>query len=172
MAASDAEAVQCRWHSVKPVLADRRNNEPRSLRRRSISSAALDTSERTVFRTKRRYADEELLADVREPLPPQPGRPRRQDCEYRRGGAGNATSSCSVSHGLPGHAPAGQRELCQPHPASSRPGRQARHQPLCQPGAGAALPLRGLAALWGGPWGGRCVLPATCWEPWVITCPG
>ena len=26
----------------------------------------------------------QLLADVREPLPLQPGRPRRQDCEYRR----------------------------------------------------------------------------------------
>ncbi len=87
----------------------------------------------------------QLLADVREPLPPQPGRPGRQDCEHRRGGAGNATSSCSVvSHGLPGHAPAGRRTLCQPRAASSRPGRQAGHRPLCQPGAGAALPLRGL----------------------------
>ena len=35
------------------------------------------------------YFDEtstQLLAEVREPLPPQPGRPRRQDYEYRRGG--------------------------------------------------------------------------------------
>ena len=31
----------------------------------------------------------QLLADVREPLPPQPGRPRRQDYEYRRGGTRN-----------------------------------------------------------------------------------
>ena len=29
------------------------------------------------------------LAEVREPLPPQPGRPRRQDYEYRRGGTRN-----------------------------------------------------------------------------------
>ncbi len=35
------------------------------------------------------YFDEtstQLLAEVREPLPPQPRRPRRQDYEYRRGG--------------------------------------------------------------------------------------
>ncbi len=31
----------------------------------------------------------QLLADVREPLPAQPGRPRRQDYEYRRGGTRN-----------------------------------------------------------------------------------
>ena len=30
-----------------------------------------------------------LLAEVREALPPQPGRPRRQDYEYRRGGTRN-----------------------------------------------------------------------------------
>ena len=28
----------------------------------------------------------QLLAEVREPLPAQPGRPRREDYEYRRGG--------------------------------------------------------------------------------------
>ena len=31
----------------------------------------------------------QLLAEVREPLPPQPGRRRRQDYEYRRGGTRN-----------------------------------------------------------------------------------
>ena len=31
----------------------------------------------------------QLLADVRQPLPAQPGRPRRQDYEYRRAGARN-----------------------------------------------------------------------------------
>ena len=34
------------------------------------------------------------LADVREPLPAQPGRPRRQDYEYRRGGTRNLFLSC------------------------------------------------------------------------------
>ena len=33
----------------------------------------------------------QLLAEVREPLPVQPGRPRREDYEYRR--AGSATAS-------------------------------------------------------------------------------
>ena len=36
----------------------------------------------------------QLLADVREPLPPQPGRPRRQDYEYRRGGTRNIFLTC------------------------------------------------------------------------------
>ena len=36
----------------------------------------------------------QLLADVREPLPPQPGRPRRQDYEYRRGGTRNLFLFC------------------------------------------------------------------------------
>ena len=31
----------------------------------------------------------QLLPDVRPPLPAQPGRPRRQDYEYRRGGTRN-----------------------------------------------------------------------------------
>ena len=34
------------------------------------------------------------LADVREPLPAQPGRPRRQDCEYRRAGTRNLFLLC------------------------------------------------------------------------------
>ena len=34
------------------------------------------------------------LADVREPLPAQPGRPRRQDYEYRRGGTRNLFLFC------------------------------------------------------------------------------
>ena len=36
----------------------------------------------------------QLLADVRQPRPAQPGRPRRQDCEYRRGGARNLFLFC------------------------------------------------------------------------------
>ena len=36
----------------------------------------------------------QLLAEVREPLPPQPGRPRRQDYEYRRGGTRNIFLTC------------------------------------------------------------------------------
>ena len=36
----------------------------------------------------------QLLADVREPLPAQPGRPRRQDYEYRRRGTRNLFLSC------------------------------------------------------------------------------
>ena len=36
----------------------------------------------------------QLLADVRQPLPAQPGRPRRQDYEYRRGGTRNIFLFC------------------------------------------------------------------------------
>jgi len=36
----------------------------------------------------------QLLADVRPPLPAQPGRPRRQDYEYRRGGTRNLFLFC------------------------------------------------------------------------------
>ena len=36
----------------------------------------------------------QLLAEVREPLPAQPGRPRRQDYEYRRGGTRNIFLFC------------------------------------------------------------------------------
>ena len=36
----------------------------------------------------------QLLAEVREPLPAQPGRPRRQDYEYRRGGTRNSFLTC------------------------------------------------------------------------------
>ena len=36
----------------------------------------------------------QLLADVRSPLPTQPGRPRRQDYEYRRGGVRNIFLTC------------------------------------------------------------------------------
>ena len=36
----------------------------------------------------------QLLADVRGPLPPQPGRPRRQDYEYRRAGTRNLFLAC------------------------------------------------------------------------------
>ena len=36
----------------------------------------------------------QLLAEVWEPLPAQPGRPRRQDYEYRRGGTRNLFLTC------------------------------------------------------------------------------
>ena len=36
----------------------------------------------------------QLLAEVRAPLPAQPGRPRRQDYEYRRGGTRNLFLTC------------------------------------------------------------------------------
>ena len=36
----------------------------------------------------------QLLADTRTPLPAQPGRPRRQDYEYRRGGTRNLFLTC------------------------------------------------------------------------------
>ena len=36
----------------------------------------------------------QLLSDVRPPLPAQPGRPRRQDYEYRRGGTRNIFLTC------------------------------------------------------------------------------
>ena len=36
----------------------------------------------------------QLLADIREPLPAAPGRPRRQDYEYLRGGTRNLFLTC------------------------------------------------------------------------------
>ncbi len=41
----------------------------------------------------------QLLGEVREPLPPQPGRPRRQDYEYRRGGTRNLFLTCEPRAG-------------------------------------------------------------------------
>ena len=41
----------------------------------------------------------QLLADVRPPLPAQPGRPRRQDYEYRRGGTRNLFLTCEPMAG-------------------------------------------------------------------------
>ena len=41
----------------------------------------------------------QLLADVREPLPAQPGRPRRQDYEYRRAGTRNLFLTCEPRAG-------------------------------------------------------------------------
>lgn len=41
----------------------------------------------------------QLLADVREPLPPQPGRPRRVDYEYRRAGTRNLFLFCEPQAG-------------------------------------------------------------------------
>ena len=41
----------------------------------------------------------QLLADVREPLPAQPERPRRQDYEYRRGGTRNLFLFCELLAG-------------------------------------------------------------------------
>ena len=42
----------------------------------------------------------QLLADVREPPPPQPGRPRRQDYGYRRGGTRNIFLTCEPKAAL------------------------------------------------------------------------
>ncbi len=36
----------------------------------------------------------QLLADTRPPIPVQPGQPRRQDYEYRRGGTRNIFLTC------------------------------------------------------------------------------
>ena len=41
----------------------------------------------------------QLLAEVRTPLPAQPGRPRRPDYEYRRGGARNIFLTCEPRAG-------------------------------------------------------------------------
>ena len=48
------------------------------------------------------YFDEtstQLLADVREPLPAKPGRPRREDYEYQRAGTRNLFLSCEPRAG-------------------------------------------------------------------------
>ena len=39
----------------------------------------------------------QLLADVREPLPAKPGRPRREDYEYQRGGTRTYSSPVSLA---------------------------------------------------------------------------
>ena len=36
----------------------------------------------------------QLLADIREPLPAKPGRPRREDYEYQRAGTRNLFLTC------------------------------------------------------------------------------
>ena len=41
----------------------------------------------------------QLLAEVRQPLPAQPGRPRRQDYEYRRSGTRNLFLFCEPRAG-------------------------------------------------------------------------
>ena len=41
----------------------------------------------------------QLLADIREPLPAAPGRPRRQDYEYLRGGTRNLFLTCEPLEG-------------------------------------------------------------------------
>ena len=41
----------------------------------------------------------QLLAEVREPLPAQPGRLRRQDYKYRRGGTRNLFLACETLAG-------------------------------------------------------------------------
>ena len=41
----------------------------------------------------------QLLADVREPIPAQPGRPRREDYEYRREGTRNLFLFCEPKAG-------------------------------------------------------------------------
>ena len=49
----------------------------------------------------------QLLADVREPLPAQPGRPRRQDYEYRREGSLTKAGKCQRQPDTCGHANTG-----------------------------------------------------------------
>ena len=58
----------------------------------------------------------QLLAEVRAPLPVQPGRPRRQDYEYRRGGTRNLFLTCEP---LAGWAPRGHHRAA--HYAGLRP---------------------------------------------------
>ena len=58
----------------------------------------------------------QLLADVREPLPAQPGRRGRQDYEYRRGGTRNLFLFCEPYGGL---APYGHHRTS--HHAGLRP---------------------------------------------------
>ena len=41
----------------------------------------------------------QLLADVREPLPAKPGRPRREDYEYLRAGTRNLFLTCELRRG-------------------------------------------------------------------------
>ncbi len=41
----------------------------------------------------------QLLADIREPLPAKPGRPRREDYEYRREGTRNLFLTCEPKAG-------------------------------------------------------------------------
>ena len=48
----------------------------------------------------------QLLADVREPLPAKPGRPRREDYEYQRGGTRNLFLTCEPRRGWRHVAPA------------------------------------------------------------------
>ena len=42
----------------------------------------------------------QLLAETRPPLPPRPGRPLRQDYEYRREGTRNLFLACELFGGL------------------------------------------------------------------------
>ena len=42
----------------------------------------------------------QLLADIREPLPAKPGRPRREDYEYQRAGTRNLFLTCEPRQGL------------------------------------------------------------------------
>ena len=58
----------------------------------------------------------QLLAEVRAPLPPQPGRPQRQDYEYRRGSTRNIFLTCEPPGGLapPGHHPAAHHAGLRP----------------------------------------------------------
>ena len=54
----------------------------------------------------------QLLAEVREPLPAQPGRPRREDYEYRREGTRNLFLACEPLAGWR-HAAVTQRRTMQ-----------------------------------------------------------
>ena len=52
-----------------------------------------------------------MLADVREPLPAKPGRPRREDYEYQRGGTRNLFLTCEPRRGWRHVAIARQRTM-------------------------------------------------------------
>ena len=60
----------------------------------------------------------ELHADVRAPLPPAPGHPKRQDYEYQRNGTRNVFLFLQPKAGQAayvGHVPSHQRRLGESH---------------------------------------------------------
>ena len=66
----------------------------------------------------------QLLADVREPLPAKPGRPRREDYEYQRAGTRNLFLTCE---------PKAVLRQAQEAPRGDNPA--THHAGLCSPDA-------------------------------------